>query len=572
MPGRSTTNESCFGLLRSRAGCQTCRIRKVKCGEEKPHCVRCTSTGRQCDYDHSRSRQNQKPVSACQQIPQRTISTTSSVVWRERRAFAYYYQNAASAVGGQLDLDFWRRFVPQICQKEPAVWDAIISISALFESPEAISDAKENRNHQDALEWYARALSRVRQQIARGAVGIFVGLVSCVLFLCVEFLRGGVEEAMQLYGQGVQLILTLRAQRAFGLVTTTEASFLDDTIIPMFIRLGMIGFSVSQPQLHLLLQDASLKPSDSTISLKSLRNEISRLGAEAQFLQHACGEYLLSPDGPTVPQRLYDLQKNLLLQLADWYVAFRHLQIPTLNDPVTIALLIASHEALFIMLNVSTSSSEVITDQFLFNFQTIVEQSRIALNASIRPDGTQPPMTLDLNPGVALWFTCLRCREPATRREAIALLQRCPRVQGFSSISAAVSFGENIMLFEEMKSMAILQGSTKCCLSCLSTLDHSVAGDQVCQTHRSPHLVSDNQTPSFQEDFLAQILPEEARIGHFSIIQPDDSLAKTITSETITQWNLRLDQPILSFWRNERNPADQSWRMVREYVSMSFAV
>ncbi|KAJ5492732.1 hypothetical protein N7539_001478 [Penicillium diatomitis] len=494
----------------------------------------------------------------------------SSVVWRERRAFAYYYQNAASAVGGQLDLDFWRRFVPQICQKEPAVWDAIISISALFESsPEAIPDAKKNRNYQDALEWYVRALSRVRQQIARGAVDIFVGLVSCVLFLCVEFLRGGVEEAMQLYGQGVQLILTLRAQRAFGLVATTDASLLDDTIIPMFIRLGMIGFSVSQPQLHLLLQDASLKSSDSTVSLKSLRNEISRLGAEAQFLQHACGEYLLSPDGPNVPQHMCDLQESLLLQLANWYVAFRHLQKSTLNDPGTIALLIASHEALFVMLKVSTSSSEVITDQFLLNFQTIVEQSRIALNASIRPDGTQPPMTLDLNPGVALWFTCLRCREPATRREAIALLQRCPRVQGFSSTSAAVSFGENIMRFEEMKSMAILQGSTKCCLP---TLDHFVAGDQVCQTHRSPYLVSDKQTPSFQEDFLAQILPEEARIGHFSIIQPDDSLAKTITSEVIAQWNLRLDQPILSFWRNERNPADQSWRMVREYVSMSFAV
>ena len=30
-------------------GCLTCRMRKVKCGEEKPTCARCNSTRRQCD-------------------------------------------------------------------------------------------------------------------------------------------------------------------------------------------------------------------------------------------------------------------------------------------------------------------------------------------------------------------------------------------------------------------------------------------------------------------------------------------------------------------------------------------
>ncbi|CAI6330555.1 unnamed protein product [Periconia digitata] len=30
-------------------GCKTCKIRKIKCDESKPHCHRCTSTGRKCD-------------------------------------------------------------------------------------------------------------------------------------------------------------------------------------------------------------------------------------------------------------------------------------------------------------------------------------------------------------------------------------------------------------------------------------------------------------------------------------------------------------------------------------------
>ncbi|KAJ5810885.1 hypothetical protein N7447_010401, partial [Penicillium robsamsonii] len=36
-----------------KSGCMTCKVRRVKCDEEKPHCRRCMSTGRKCDgYAH----------------------------------------------------------------------------------------------------------------------------------------------------------------------------------------------------------------------------------------------------------------------------------------------------------------------------------------------------------------------------------------------------------------------------------------------------------------------------------------------------------------------------------------
>ncbi|KAJ5373600.1 hypothetical protein N7517_005606 [Penicillium concentricum] len=36
-----------------KSGCMTCKVRRVKCDEEKPHCRRCISTGRKCDgYAH----------------------------------------------------------------------------------------------------------------------------------------------------------------------------------------------------------------------------------------------------------------------------------------------------------------------------------------------------------------------------------------------------------------------------------------------------------------------------------------------------------------------------------------
>jgi hypothetical protein len=95
-------------------------------------------------------------------------------VWRERRFFAYYFQHVAASIGGELDLDFWSTIVPQVCRSEPAVWDAIIAISALFESPEPCPDLVPlrrensrtlNQNHRDALGWYARSVSAIRQRI-----------------------------------------------------------------------------------------------------------------------------------------------------------------------------------------------------------------------------------------------------------------------------------------------------------------------------------------------------------------------------------------------------------------------
>ncbi|KAF3387295.1 hypothetical protein F1880_000564 [Penicillium rolfsii] len=568
MPGRPSTNlkGSTVDLLRSKSGCKTCKIRRVKCGEEKPHCVRCTSTGRKCEYDGRKP--SKFSLGVTHPVPVNSLSLSPNTMWRERRAFAYYFQNAASAVGGGLDVDFWRTIVPQVCRSEPAVWDAIISVSALFESPEPISDR--TQNHRDALGWYSRSVSAVRQQIERGSVDTFVGLISCVLFICIEALQGGVQEAIQLYCQGVHLITALRHQIASGLVTAAKSALLEDTIVPIFIRLGLIGFTFSRPQIGLLLR--GVKRKQVFVSLRSAREEITRLGAEIQFFQHSCEEYLLDPDQPLIPPDMLDLQADLSVQLRDWHSSFLNLVGPlSLHGPAaissedtgTIALLFAIYETLLIMLEVSASSSEVITDAFLPNFQRIVEQSRIALDSSMRPDGTQPPFTFDINPGVALWFTCLRCRDPTIRREALALMLRSPRVQGFYSCMSAVTFGERIMLLEEMNGeMMSVNPGTEHFSTTESLIGYSYSPSPSPSSSLSPQSIDSDGTP------LTQSIPEEARIGHFDVFQPARGLPSDITEEVMAKWNLRPDRTFLGFWRNERDEASDRWRMVREYIPM----
>ncbi|KAF4947154.1 hypothetical protein FGADI_10610 [Fusarium gaditjirri] len=84
---------------KGKTGCITCRIRRVKCDEEKPNCHRCTSTGRKCDgYDLStlatRGRVQLQPI----------ISGGSDP---ESQAIYQFRTRIATLIASSFDADFW---------------------------------------------------------------------------------------------------------------------------------------------------------------------------------------------------------------------------------------------------------------------------------------------------------------------------------------------------------------------------------------------------------------------------------------------------------------------------------
>ncbi|OKL62842.1 hypothetical protein UA08_01818 [Talaromyces atroroseus] len=569
---------------KSRRGCKTCKIRRVKCGEEKPHCVRCSSTGRKCEYDVSILNLHNP------------LSLSPNTVWRERRSFASYFQHTAPYIGGGLDVAFWSTVVPQVCRSEPAIWDAIIAVSALFETPEPpapefgpLSSWKKGQNHRDALAWYARSVSAVRQRIERGRLDIFVGLISCILFICIEGLQEGVEEAMRLYNQGVCLILTLRAQIAAGVVSATKASLLEDTIVPIFDRLGAIALPIGT-RVHTLQRDTIDASRQEFISLKAAREAAVSLAADVQFFEYICIEHLRETGASHVDQELLGQQTTLSARLSSWHTSVTNLldslRAKGLLSPQqtgTGALLLAHHEMLYTIVRTCTYPSLTATDAYLLNYQNIVEQSSIALDASARSDGTQPPYTFELNIGVPLWFTCLRCREPQTRRMALALLRRAPRVQGFSQRHSAVDFGERIMVLEERNAMKMNAPLTP--LSPLSQSPSSSSSSSrisrfdptvflTTPNHEyapTPHSILSDINNNNNKISAAALIPEEARIGPVSIFRPQDGFPRGTTEQDIAKWKMRGPKQIfLRLSWNEHDVESDTWRTVHEYVPTTF--
>ncbi|KAL4804313.1 hypothetical protein BDV18DRAFT_166107 [Aspergillus unguis] len=555
-PPRSERFLDNIAPLKSRRGCKTCKTRKIKCGEEKPSCRKCTLAKYKCEYTTSPPQAGYSYSSAPSHSSTVSIlnapSTSPNTVWRERRAFAYYFQHAAPYLAGGLDQEFWVTVVPRFCRIEPAVWDAVNAISTLFESPEMCLDfvfvslrhersVSLNPKQSDALGWYARSLSKVRTQIDRGSVDVQVALISCVLFVCIETLQGHVEEAFQLYNQGIQLILGLKAPGKGPI-----PALLENTIIPLFMRLGTAALTISGTLICDLFGMLDIPQQIGFMSFETARDALLPLAAEVQILQRQTGTNPFIGLNPEITPELIARRDCLQVRLSSWYSAYTAFvaKAPLSSGTRAIsALMRAYHSALTIMLSTCLVRNSSVYDAYIPDFRTIVEQSGFALDASATADGTQPAFTFEQGVGPPLSWTALVCRDPSIRRQALALLRRAPPLQGFYKCTPGLTLASKIMELEEGISRALLH-----------------------QKNES----SGNEEGGEEIELTAKLIPEEARIQHYAVFRPRDQ-PHILGFHDIQKWKRGPEQLFLRFTRGKWDHDTQTWGLTDECVPMDCA-
>ncbi|KAJ6111000.1 Protein of unknown function DUF3468 [Penicillium sp. IBT 16267x] len=336
------------GRPKSKTGCDTCksgptfkflcfmesiddliRARRIRCGEEKPHCVKCTSTGRKCSYISTLAPQTTAS-------PLRRLALFSHQGWRERRAFEYYFHQAGPALSGVLDVAFWRGSVLQICRMEPAIWDAIISLSSLYERP-PIHDASpfrlinnpaevEHSYHREALIWYSRSLAAMQQRINQGVADLMVSLISCILYIAIELLQGNRKAAMNLTSQGTQMVV--KAMTPLGHSSGNRASIdraiLISVIKPIFQRLDTWALITSGAPSNVNWSFDTFTSNVQLTSLNEARNVLNGIVAEMKIFnidtkQHwKCSADRRLRDA----QDLINKQRQLKCSLSQWHQSF----------------------------------------------------------------------------------------------------------------------------------------------------------------------------------------------------------------------------------------------------------
>ncbi|KAK1985960.1 LOW QUALITY PROTEIN: C6 zinc finger protein [Colletotrichum cereale] len=286
-----------LGAVKVKTGCITCKIRRVKCDEARPACSRCTGTGRRCDgYVRPPA-----GAYAWAQLPRVRLSPTQSAPDAETRAVTFFGRNVAPHLAGPLDSYFWTHLVPQMSYQEPAANHAALAISSLYE---AFSEGLRNAF---AISQYNKAIGSTKREETV--------LVVCILFSCIDMLRGECQSAIDHCRHGINILNGI----------DSKSNFIKDYLEPAFCRLSIspfffgaspgtfpainLSFAVSKPPFRSLLE---AQPTLDTLMARIVR--YVRLADKYRLGDEACRE----PDATETKER-----EDIKLSLNMWLKEFQ---------------------------------------------------------------------------------------------------------------------------------------------------------------------------------------------------------------------------------------------------------
>ena len=435
-PAPKRTRES---TSKVRTGCGTCKARRVKCDEAKPTCRRCAAGGRKCEYDAARAAPRPRNVITVY-LPPTQLQAQPTCLANDR-GIDYFHHNLAARLEGQFNSSFWTRLVLQLAQAEPSIRHAVSALGVTYQDVESSlrHPAGYVYANPEALGEWNMAVRNLSARIQAHPDSSLVPLVCCLLFTCIEFLRGNINSAMLHVENGLNIIATLG-----NALPDTSAKVLEEDILPIFLRLNVLS-SLSgriRPPFH--------NPrARENVALRNFADARQRLFEVTdiciRFISQA------SVKATTLEIDVEDLaeQARLQTQLDAWRNQLDELlerMQASANKGDALNLLMVHYKVISIWLRVCTSAGESATDACHADFEELVHYAeQIAANKE-----APQPLSFDMQTLAPLYYTALRCRYPSIRRRALELLQSAPRREALWNGRYAYVTAKRVIELEEM--------------------------------------------------------------------------------------------------------------------------
>ncbi|OOF92013.1 hypothetical protein ASPCADRAFT_517952 [Aspergillus carbonarius ITEM 5010] len=441
---------------RSRAGCRTCRVRKIKCDETPGACVRCTSTGRQCEYDLTRlpvaARGRARPIWP-QRCP-RPLSIQPGATADERRCFGIFTAHTVPMMVCWFDSEVWQRIVLQMSHAEPAVYHTVVALSALHEDGEVAGRPPgqldlTNHYHRFALEQYGKALALLRQRLHSQDPHVReLALMCCINFICFELFRHNYGNAFLHLQNGAKILhYQLHGSGPSGgespsstacLHPAPQISATELALTKVFVHLDTHSAQFGQEGPLLRLPLGVDRPRIRIRSALDAKQQLDPILSNILRFRRSC-EPLLCGAGPGGMDLATAMMEQA--QIRGWMTAhmaalddcLRHQVLSALSrkERRGVDVMRMQQVALLNILDTSLVTSEMIYDRYLGEFQTI---TRLAdgIIASFAAEHGHRRTTVAIDMGVipSLFWVCLKCRHQATRHRALELLDAWPHREG----------------------------------------------------------------------------------------------------------------------------------------------
>ncbi|GAB7338480.1 hypothetical protein MBLNU457_4760t1 [Dothideomycetes sp. NU457] len=475
----STTNP---GNNKVRSGCSTCKKRRVRCDEARPACQRCVKAKRSCEgytnfVDFVSSDQGKRRGTANWQItttiptarpykptPERPLLEfkASESEWR---AFNLYSEKAG-IFSGAFDKKFWRDFVLQVATHEPAVRQGVIALGSFCPHILAGSELEKRSSCGCAgcvqgFRAYNKALNMIASpDFSRSK--IHVALLTCLLFIGIEMMRGSEEHVIRLATVGLKLMAEDENALSSALV--------EKSLLPAFTRIRLCSALFTHTIDHIpkaAVERVMQRVHDPRLmTIEELRDSLFSIMAEALEMIHFVTRSRRGFDPGNDRMSTIEQERDYWSAMGNaWFARFtqweaeQKLRAASMSDAAKaesaymIALLKCYHLASDIWLHTVLSGSQRVYEQYEAEFTALLDAAESVLEtpsiSQTHSSSSFTPFTFEMGLLPPLYFVAYRCRKTSLRHRAISLLELVPTSEATWDKSIHIALAKRIMEVEE---------------------------------------------------------------------------------------------------------------------------
>ena len=484
------------------------RKRHVKCDEGRPFCGRCTRSGHVCegyvDPDIDSRKKNRSQFIVIQYTPQAyaTPQALAHMDSREKRCLEFFLQRTVPEIEGSFTPKLWYEFLQLATNGQSPIRHAVLAVASMHEHY-IMNGCTPSSQLNYSMVQYNKAIREVSQLDATRQEHAFdLALAACVLFACVEGLRGHYQSLIGHLRSGVNIMAQIGAE-----TYKTRLSYLSHEMLQqLFMRVNAQVMATGD---ECLLSQNCTSHLTAIPDVFTTANEamfaLEQLYCEIMHFYLSLGQALANPemsnqqtDGLRMQHQAY---KNHYYQWTRSSTDILHsgpLCPPHsfYQLPLEALILTITSISVSISLDIDTSNGEmeydrfeerfrdmvIVCDIFLYRASTGTGHRLIFDNNSpwrdwsahesqpskfpVRGDnaselavrgGVVPKAKAELIPifsmrfGVVphLYWVAARCRDPHLRHRALRLLLTCNRREGIWDSTACGRIAERVISAEE---------------------------------------------------------------------------------------------------------------------------
>ncbi|KJK61753.1 hypothetical protein P875_00086692 [Aspergillus parasiticus SU-1] len=466
--------------------------RRIKCDEARPHCLKCSSTGRKCDgYETPSPPPPQRNVGLrLPYVYPQTLQCSGNT--RETRSFQFFYERTVPSLAGLCGSEFWSGLVLRVSQHETAVYHALIALGSLHENFENGHWLTRRGIDTFAVQQYVSAIRALLGSsdsspcVSPGqpagsprSLTLDVCLISCILFIFIEIMSGHYESAVGHVRSGIRILQDVYEDPQSGtyhhpyLKPSTVTNLEMDYLRKILNRLQDQALTLTRTATDLALRDGLQVVGSRHAEIPECFPSI--LDAYECFEYHVARLYQeYSAIEPIKADMALDEYTNLMQQagalMDKWSTALHRFEESrgsrlTYRDSIGLKILrIYQYWRLVIL---DRGKSEVTDlqswDKYNSTFQLIVSLAEAVINTadsdaplssnSSALSGTfenrRPSFSLDMGIICPLYDVATLCRDPSIRRQAVKVLRSASRQEGLLNSHLCAIVAEQVIELEE---------------------------------------------------------------------------------------------------------------------------